>query len=194
MTNVHPTDYLSFFCLGKRENIACVPANLSSTFNNSIAAKMRNSLRLMIYVHSKMAIFDDEYIILGSANINERSMNGNRDTEMAFGAYQPNVQQEGDVRSFRLALWAEHIGTHMQEHLFPSSLECMKTMRRIGRSNLSNYFKPVQMDTDSHLMTYPLKIEADGCLHDYPDFKFFPDTSGLVVGKSSILIPNSLTT
>lgn len=26
----------------------------------------------MIYVHSKLIIFDDEYIIIGSANINER--------------------------------------------------------------------------------------------------------------------------
>ena len=57
----------------------------------------------MIYVHSKMAIFDDEYIIIGSANINERSMNGKRDTEMAFGGYQPNLKDNGDVRTFRLA-------------------------------------------------------------------------------------------
>merc|ERR1711983_158808 len=108
----------------------------------------------MIYVHSKMAIFDDEYIILGSANINERSMNGNRDTEMAFGAYQPNAKQRGDVRSFRLALWAEHCGKHMKEHLFPSSLECIKTMRNIGDDNLREYLKDlnsIQSDNGSHL-------------------------------------------
>lgn len=32
---------------------------------------------------------DDEYVILGSANINQRSMEGTRDTEIAMGAYQP---------------------------------------------------------------------------------------------------------
>jgi phosphatidylserine/phosphatidylglycerophosphate/cardiolipin synthase-like enzyme len=32
---------------------------------------------------------DDEYIIIGSANINQRSMDGGRDTESAMGAYQP---------------------------------------------------------------------------------------------------------
>ena len=32
---------------------------------------------------SKMMIVDDSYIIVGSANINERSMSGTRDTEMA---------------------------------------------------------------------------------------------------------------
>ena len=30
-----------------------------------------------------MMIVDDSYIIVGSANINERSMSGTRDTEMA---------------------------------------------------------------------------------------------------------------
>ena len=32
-----------------------------------------------------MMIVDDAYIIVGSANINERSMSGTRDTEMAVG-------------------------------------------------------------------------------------------------------------
>ena len=44
----------------------------------------------MIYVHAKGMIVDDEYVILGSANINQRSMAGNRDTEIAMGAYQPH--------------------------------------------------------------------------------------------------------
>lgn len=43
----------------------------------------------MIYVHSKGMIVDDEYVILGSANINQRSLEGTRDTEIAIGAYQP---------------------------------------------------------------------------------------------------------
>lgn len=44
----------------------------------------------MIYVHSKGMIVDDEYVIVGSANINQRSLEGTRDTEIAMGAYQPN--------------------------------------------------------------------------------------------------------
>jgi len=44
----------------------------------------------MIHVHSKGMIVDDEYVILGSANINQRSMEGTRDTEIAMGAYQPH--------------------------------------------------------------------------------------------------------
>lgn len=80
-----PTDYLSFFCLGKREAADEAPDELDAPDCDSVAEKARNHMRFMIYVHSKMAIMDDEYIIIGSANINERSMNGNRDTEMAIG-------------------------------------------------------------------------------------------------------------
>lgn len=43
----------------------------------------------MIYVHAKGMIIDDEYVIIGSANINQRSLDGSRDTEIAMGAYQP---------------------------------------------------------------------------------------------------------
>lgn len=31
-----------------------------------------------------------QYIIIGSANINQRSMDGSRDTELAMGSFQPN--------------------------------------------------------------------------------------------------------
>ncbi len=31
-----------------------------------------------IYVHSKLMIVDDDYVILGSANINQRSLSGSR--------------------------------------------------------------------------------------------------------------------
>lgn len=46
--------------------------------------------RFMIYVHAKGMIVDDEYVIIGSANINQRSLAGTKDTEIAMGAYQPH--------------------------------------------------------------------------------------------------------
>ena len=59
---------------------------LPPCFNQGSA---RNFRRFMIYVHAKGMIVDDEYVILGSANINQRSMDGSRDTEIAIGAFQP---------------------------------------------------------------------------------------------------------
>jgi phospholipase D1/2 len=36
----------------------------------------------IIYVHSKLMIVDDQMCICGSANINDRSLQGNRDSEI----------------------------------------------------------------------------------------------------------------
>jgi phospholipase D1/2 len=65
-----------------------------------------------------MMIVDDEYIIVGSANINQRSMDGTRDTEIAIGAFQPahtlpgsgGALPKGEVAGFRKVLWKEHCG------------------------------------------------------------------------------------
>ncbi len=38
----------------------------------------------MIYVHSKLLIVDDEYLLTGSANINQRSLDGDRDSGMSI--------------------------------------------------------------------------------------------------------------
>ena len=38
----------------------------------------------MIYVHSKMIIVDDKIVIIGSANMNDRSMTGDRDSEIGI--------------------------------------------------------------------------------------------------------------
>ncbi|KAK9276408.1 hypothetical protein L1049_005941 [Liquidambar formosana] len=86
-----PQDYLNFFCLGNRE---AADGDDTSGLKNSNAPNTPQALtwksrRFMIYVHSKGMIVDDEYVILGSANINQRSLEGTRDTEIAMGAYQP---------------------------------------------------------------------------------------------------------
>jgi phospholipase D1/2 len=38
----------------------------------------------MIYIHSKCLVVDDRYVIIGSANINDRSMLGTRDSEVCI--------------------------------------------------------------------------------------------------------------
>jgi phospholipase D1/2 len=44
---------------------------------------MSKLVQEIIYVHSKLMIVDDKYVICGSANINDRSMLGDRDSELA---------------------------------------------------------------------------------------------------------------
>ena len=52
---------------------------------------------LKAQVHSKLMIVDDEYILLGSANINQRSQDGTRDTEIAVGASQHKYHNQDSV-------------------------------------------------------------------------------------------------
>lgn len=44
---------------------------------------MGNLVNEIVYVHSKLMIVDDKHVICGSANINDRSMLGKRDSETA---------------------------------------------------------------------------------------------------------------
>ena len=55
-----------------------------------------------IYVHSKIAIVDDEWFTIGSANLNEHSLFN--DTEMNIVSRDPAL-----ARRTRLRLWAEHL-------------------------------------------------------------------------------------
>ena len=47
------------------------------------AVLMGKLVQEIIYVHSKLMIVDDKYVICGSANINDRSLLGKRDSELA---------------------------------------------------------------------------------------------------------------
>ena len=58
----HPTDWLLFLCPGKREAPGPHLETLEAP-NEEFAARFRETLRFPIYVHSKMMIVDDSYII-----------------------------------------------------------------------------------------------------------------------------------
>uniref|UniRef100_A0A4W3HP38 Phospholipase n=1 Tax=Callorhinchus milii TaxID=7868 RepID=A0A4W3HP38_CALMI len=62
----------------------------------------------LIYVHSKMLIADDNTVIIGSANINDRSMLGKRDSEMAVivqdTATVPSVMDGAEYQAGPFAL------------------------------------------------------------------------------------------
>ncbi|HLJ67663.1 MAG TPA: phospholipase D family protein [Chloroflexota bacterium] len=56
-----------------------------------------------IYVHAKVAIVDDEWFSIGSANLNRRGLA--TDAEMNVHGIAPDV-----ARSLRIRLWSEHLG------------------------------------------------------------------------------------
>ena len=105
-----PTDWLLFLCLGKREPCGSHFNDLA-TPSDEISSRLRASRRHLIYVHSKMLIVDDAYLLAGSANLNQRSLDGARDTEIAVGCWQSKFLHDnplGDIHNFRISLWREH--------------------------------------------------------------------------------------
>jgi phospholipase D1/2 len=101
-----------------------------------------------IYVHSKLLIVDDRFVIVGSANINDRSLAGGRDSELAVLLMDLSTQtapMDGKnhlhVRKFahklRVDLWNKHFGL-------------------IGHSDLVQPAKPLAslMDKPAHPATW----------------------------------------
>ncbi|PWA85653.1 phospholipase D alpha 1 precursor [Artemisia annua] len=195
-----PRDYLTFFCLGNREVKRDGEYEPYETPEpDSDYMKAQEARRFMIYVHAKMMIVDDEYIIVGSANINQRSMDGARDSEIAMGAYQPYhlATREpacGQVHGFRMALWYEHLGMLDDTFQHPESTECVKKVNQIADRYWDLYASEnLEQDLPGHLLRYPIGIANKGNVTELPGNEFFPDTKARVLGAKSHYFPPILT-
>ncbi|KAF5752177.1 Phospholipase D P1 ZETA 1 isoform 1 [Tripterygium wilfordii] len=78
-----------------------------------------------VYVHSKVMIIDDTVALIGSANINDRSLLGSRDSEICVliedkefvdSSMGGNPWKAGRFSlSLRISLWSEHLGLRAGE-------------------------------------------------------------------------------
>ncbi|CAO1614671.1 unnamed protein product [Jaminaea pallidilutea] len=78
-----------------------------------------------VYIHGKCAVFDDRVAIIGSANINERSQRGDRDSELACVIRDTDMidsQMAGKpykvgnfAHTMRLRLMREHLGVNVDD-------------------------------------------------------------------------------
>lgn len=202
--DLQPTDFLQFFFLGKREPHAIVftPTSASTDVYNAVRHR-----RHPIYVHSKMMIIDDDYIVIGSANINERSMGGSRDTEIAMGSCQPHFRAitdpngnirlpHGTVSAFRKDLWAEHLGEKSPLFDDPGSTECVKLVNARANANILAYLSP---DPKSKLpygniCPLPINITDEGNVTSKADEPTIPGWSVAMIGVRSALLPSTMTT
>ncbi|MED6131308.1 Phospholipase D beta 1 [Stylosanthes scabra] len=151
----------------------------------------------MIYVHSKGMIVDDEYVLLGSANINQRSMEGTRDTEIAMGAYQPHhtsatnrSKPRGQVHGYRMSLWKEHIGGLEACFEHPESLECVRRVRSLSENNWRQFAADEVTEMKSHLLKYPVHVDSKGNVRSLPGSETFPDLGGNITGNFTLLQEN----
>ena len=117
----------------------------------------------LIYIHSKLMIIDDTTVLLGSANINDRSMLGSRDSEFAVIIKEKrriNMKMNGNhfigakfAIGFRKACMSEHLGIKVDDTILDDPIS----------DNLINCFK-----TTAKNNTY-LYSQIFGC---YPDDKY----------------------
>jgi phospholipase D1/2 len=73
----------------------------------------------LIYIHSKLLIVDDEKVLIGSANINDRSMIGSRDSEFAVIIEEDKrIKSIMDGKEYVASNYALTLRKHlMAEHL-----------------------------------------------------------------------------
>ena len=113
-----------------------------------------------IYVHSKLMIVDDRYAILGSANINDRSLLGSRDTELAVMIVDDKVERKdtcgngkaipvrGFAHQLRRDVWKKIFGitggvrpaTELQTAIdHPASPKSWKAIQKVAHANTALY-------------------------------------------------------
>jgi phospholipase D1/2 len=107
---VDPEDYIQFFSLRQWGKIG----------NNILTTEQ-------LYIHAKAIVVDDRVALIGSANINERSMLGNRDSEVAaivrdtdmiWSTMAGRPYRVGRfAHTLRLRLMREHLGLDVDEIL-----------------------------------------------------------------------------
>jgi phospholipase D1/2 len=120
----------------------------------------------MIYVHSKLTIVDDAVAIIGSANINDRSLNGDGDTEIAaviVDDAQASVTDVGGevkcitrqfAKDLRKKLWQKHLGmlvdqttTGVQKQGAPSGINIDKPL---DASTIASIQKLAEKNRDAY--------------------------------------------
>ncbi|OIW29121.1 phospholipase D [Coniochaeta ligniaria NRRL 30616] len=107
---IAPEDYIQFFSLRQWGKIG----------NNLLTTEQ-------LYIHAKVIVVDDRVALIGSANINERSMLGNRDsecaavvrdTDMLWSTMGGKPYRVGRfAHTLRLRLMREHLGLDVDEIL-----------------------------------------------------------------------------
>lgn len=93
----------------------------------------------LIYIHSKVMVVDDRRVIMGSANLNDRSQKGNGDSEIALVVEDDDMIEsymDGQpyrasrfAATFRRQIYKEHLGLIPPQNANDPQSEVTKAMR-----------------------------------------------------------------
>jgi phospholipase D1/2 len=113
---IDPSEFVSVCSLRTH---ALLPSTEQSTDSSSNSHLRDRIVTEQLYIHSKLLIVDDRRVIIGSANINDRSMMGNRDSEIAVMIEDTDTvdtfmngkpfSAARFAQSLRLSLFKEHL-------------------------------------------------------------------------------------
>jgi phospholipase D1/2 len=157
---VDADDYFQPFCLRKLGKV--------SIRNNNQARQIARVN--LIYVHSKLMIVDDTFVTVGSANLNQRSLLGDRDSEINVNILDDEevIIKVGDPKAtdpwaklrdfrarksayeFRMHLWRKHLGVDsavepgtdmtIQNPTHPATVKLWRDRALLNRSLTSGIF------------------------------------------------------
>ena len=105
-----------------------------------------------VYVHAKVAIFDDEWWMVGSANLNSRGVKS--DAEINVISHDPAA-----ARSLRLGLWTEHLRPTLDEEpQIVDPLAGLATLHASAQANLAHVERRELLS--GHLLPYVTHAEG----------------------------------
>jgi len=146
-------DYISFYSLRNHATIGNIPKTE------------------LIYIHAKFMIVDDEAVIVGSANLNDRSLLGHRDSEVAVlikGGIKIESTLNGKValvsefaKILRVTLIKQHLG------LNDDNLDILTD----PLSNNFYYFMNERAKLNTFYYKEIFNCYPDNSFEDFKDFK-----------------------
>ncbi len=202
------TSYLSFFCLANWSNVFPGPEHVPQqqpgrpdwsqllVYGPEVRSrkdKLSLARRYMIYVHSKMMIVDDNMAIIGSANLNQRSLDGNRDSEIAVALWTDDTARPNQtIGDFRRRIWTEHLGdawmrewvfTQANGNLEPNDPHCVQAVGGAAQHNFVYLMRGERTPDQGHLIRWPVLLRngqlvfdpaltaqvPNDCIPDYPE-------------------------
>ena len=144
----HPEEYIRFYGL---RNHGILP-------NGHPACEQ-------VYIHSKMMIVDDQIALIGSANINDRSLLGSRDSEMAVV-----IEDETKVRSFMngnnymASEFAHNLRVQCFQRIF--GLDRQEALDPIGEHSWTQIISNVKVSSDLTKLNTEFYRKVFGALPD----------------------------
>jgi phospholipase D1/2 len=133
-----------------------------------------------VYIHSKVMIVDDRRAIIGSANINDRSLRGTRDSEIAC-VIEPGLPSsrcqvtmnglafEGchPVHGLRVRMWADMVGVKVNSQK-PEDVGMMEVLKD-PFSGIEMLMHRAEINTKAYLRVFPGMIP--NTIYRISDFK-----------------------